>query len=315
MDISRLKSNLRPLLFLVGIAFFILLIAQSREETEIILATINWSFFLLSALIAVGDNILISLLFQTLLQKYGFLLDYPRIGEMYFFGQMAKYIPGRFWSILYHATFLDGPGATKATFLANLDLTAVMLWRNLAIAAALLASYFNAGVAFVFVILGIFVFALLCRCCWLTYIGGRVIRLFKKAELESFCHCSPKTFLICTVSLFTWIAFLAANILLMQAALGYDAEVAIFYIAYFGLAWVVGVISFIVPAGIGVREVTFIFLAQTFGQDGNDTNVATLAAIAIVYRFWQVSHEVGGLVVGFVLNCYRRRLARVGTGL
>jgi len=313
MNNSRFKTTLRPLLFIVGVGFFILLIIQSRKETSAILSSINWPFFLISALIAVGDNIIISFLFRSLLQKYGFALDYPRIGEMYFFGQMAKYIPGRFWSILYHATFLDRPGATKATLFANLDLTAVMLWRNIAIAGALIAFYQNFWLAGIVFAAGTAVFWQLSRSCWLTTITQFVMRWLKRDGNGRLCTPNQNATPIWVISLLTWIAFLGANFLLMQAALGYEARQAAFYIAYFGLAWVVGVISFIIPAGVGVREVTFIFLAQTFGQ-GNDTTIATLAAIAVVYRFWQVLHEVGGLAVGFILNRYRRRLARVGAG-
>lgn len=308
------KNKLRPILFLAGLAFFLALVFQSRQETQAILARIHWPLFLLSVLIAVADNILFSILFQQLLLKYNFPLRYTQVGQMYFLGQMAKYIPGRFWSVLYHATFVDAPGATGAMLAANLDLTAVTLLRNIFIAAALLLFFQQAWWAGAAFLVGAIAFWYLSRSCWITRIFAIVLRFFHlrgitlRACVE---NLSGKTAFL--INSGTWAAFLAANFMVMRAALGFTWEQSALYIAYFGLAWVIGVLSFVVPAGFGIRELVFVLLAQNFGHT-QALSTETLAAIAIVYRFWQICHEIGGLGVGIFLNRVQRRFSKVAAG-
>jgi glycosyltransferase 2 family protein len=299
---SIFQTVIRPALFLVGLVFFAILFVSSWHEIKQILQALNWFLFLLSALIALFDNVLFSFLFQNLLTKYGFHIDYPRIGKMYFFGQMAKYIPGRFWSILYHATFLKRQGATSAVLFANLDLTAVVILRNLAVAMALILFYYQAWLAGIMFVLGSFAFWHLGRSCWIANIFRFVTSQFKSFSRNiSPCVTCRHTRNILFISTSSWVTYLAANFLVMKAAFNLPTEQAALYIAYFSMAWVIGVISFIVPAGIGIREITFVFLAQYIGQ-GQAAGVEFLAAIAIVYRFWHIILELSGLCLGFVLG-------------
>ena len=94
-----------------------------------------------------------------------------------------------------------------------------------------------------------------------------------------------------------------ANYLLLNAGFGFTTRESTLFIAFFSIAWVVGVATFIMPAGIGVREAVFVLLATQLGQS---YSLKTLATIAIMYRFWQIFHEVGGLIVAFVLKQWRR---------
>ena len=305
---SVYQTVIRPALFLLGLTFFAILFVNSWNEIKQILQTLNWYLFFLSALFALLDNVLFSFLFQSLLTKYGFHIDYPRIGKMYFYGQMAKYIPGRFWSILYHATFLKQRGATSAVLFANLDLTAVVILRNLAIAMALVLFYYQIWLAGIMFILGSFAFWHLSKSCWLANILRFVAGQFKTfSQNISSCVTCPNNKNVLLISTSSWVTYLVANFLVMKAAFNLPTEQAALYVAYFSIAWVIGVISFVVPAGIGVREITFIFLAQYMNQ-GQAVGVEFLAAIAIVYRFWHIILELGGLYIGFVLGYFKQRV-------
>lgn len=283
-----------------------LLLARSWEETQTILEQVNWPLFLLSVLIAVADNIFFSLLFQQLLTKYGFFLAYPQVGQMYFFGQMAKYIPGRFWSVLYHATFIDAPGVTSALLAANLDLTAIVMLRNVMLATSLILFYRQTWLVGVVFIVGSLVFWYFSKSCWIArifrFVAGR-FRFF--SDNISPCTKSDNDKNILLINVGVWATFLVANFLVIKAAFDLPIEEAAFYIAYLALAWVVGVISVVVPAGIGIREITFVFLARYIGQ-GQVATTETLMAIAIIYRFWLIFLELGGLGIGFILNRFQR---------
>lgn len=298
---SLYKNILRPILFIVGLVFFIILIVRSWHETQTILQTLNWTLFILSILIAMIDNTLFSFLFQQLLKKYDFDIDYPRVGQMFFYGQIAKYIPGRFWSVFYHATFLQRPGSTKAMLYANLDLTAVVMVRNAVIAFFIILLQWNVLIALTVAILGTILFWFLTRSCWIVRIFQSSIFRKRSANTATPCQANINNRIVLLIGVFNWVTFLVANLLVMISAFGFNVAEAMPYIAYFGIAWVVGVLSFIFPAGIGVREITFIFLAQAFSQ-GQVVSVETLTAIAVVYRFWQILLEFGSLSIGFTLS-------------
>ncbi len=295
------KKFLRPTLFVIGVIFFIALIIHSWPKTQLVLQTLNWPIFFLSILIAIIDNILFSFLFQQLLTKYDLCIDYLRVGKMFFYGQIAKYIPGRFWNILYHATFLQRPQAITAILFANLDLTAISMLRSLFIAIALILFQQNTFLAFLAITAGIVMFCFFFRSRWISHIFHLLFR--KKSSPEQNTHNSTNVNnrLVLLLGVLSWGTYLLANFFFMHAAFKFTAEEAIPYIAYFGIAWVVGVLSFIVPAGIGIREITFIFLAQTFNKN-QLISVELLTAIAVVYRFWQILLEFGSLGVGFTLD-------------
>jgi glycosyltransferase 2 family protein len=303
---SFYKTLLRPILFVIGLLFFIALVIRSWAEIQDILQTLNWPLFLISALIALVDNVLFSFLFQNLLTKYNFHIDYPRIGQMYFYGQIAKYIPGQFWAVLYHATFLQRRGATSAMLFANFDLMAIVILRNIVIALAIILFYQQAWLAVIIFIIGSLGFWYLSNSCWIARIFQFVVGHFKSFSRNiSPCETGGKNQSIWFVAVCTWVTYLAANFLVMKAAFNYPTEQAALYIAYLSLAWVVGVITIAVPAGIGVREIVFIFLAQLMGQ-GQAHSVEVLAAIAVVYRFWHILLEFGGLGIGAFLSRFKQ---------
>lgn len=303
--LSRLltyRRILRPALFLTGMLFFIALIIRSWDEMQCILEILHWPLFLFSTLIALVDNVLFSLLFQDLLAKYGLSLDYPRVGQMYFYGQMAKYIPGRIWCLIYQSAFLQKPGSTSAIAFANVDLISIIILRNVAIALALMFFYERIWLTGIVFILGSVGFWYLSKSLWISHFlryAASMLRLI--ANNSSTCVPNLINIRILLFGVLCWITFLTSNFLMLKAAFGATSEQAAIYIANFSLAWVIGVISFIMPAGIGIREISFIILAQNISL-GEVSKIETLAAIAIVYRVWHTLLDLGGLGVGFMLS-------------
>ena len=216
------KTILRPTLFVVGLLFFIALIARSWTEIQEILHTLNWPLFLLSASIALVDNVLFSFLFQNLLTKYNFIIDYPRIGQMYFYGQMAKYIPGQLWAVLYHATFLQRPGAASATLFANLDLMGVAILRSIAIAFAIILFYRQMWLAGIVFVLGVFGFWYMSKSCWIARVFQFAASYFKSVSRNiSPCESCADNRSIWVIAVCTWVTYLAAYFMVMKAAFNF----------------------------------------------------------------------------------------------
>ena len=283
-----------------------MLIYKSWDALIPIIDNVHWPFFFLSALIAVIDNLLVSILFKDILSKHGIHVSFSKIGQMYFFGQMAKYIPGRFWSILYHISFVNKPGSSIAMIFANLDITLLMLLRNTAISLTLISLFNNIALTIFIFILGFSTFIYFSQSYWIT----DFLKCFSgKFEILSENHKNVKKAIpyskLLLINAGTWIAFLTANFVFLYAALYLPIVESTLYISYFGLAWVAGVIIFIVPAGMGIREATFIFLAHLTSQE-HVAGLDSLMAIAVIYRFWQIVHEIFGFGLGYILKMFSK---------
>jgi len=299
---TRSKNKIRSSLFVIGCLFLTVFACSSQQEIQGIIGNVYWPLIFLSAFIAVVDNLFVCLLFQDILAKYNIEVKFAIVGQMYFWGQMAKYIPGRFWSILYHASYIGKPGSTIAMTFANIDITLLMIWRNIAIALVLLTFFSHLAISILFFIVCSFIFLFFSQSYWLSYLATRLPKRFSTiAKDASYVKKTQKP--VKTISIFigSCVAFLAANFTVLNATLDLSILESTYYISYFGLAWVVGVVAFIVPAGMGIRETVFIFLAQLTSQ-GQAFDTDTLIAIAVIYRFWQILHEIIGIGIGFILK-------------
>lgn len=295
------KRWLRSALFAAGLAFLAFAAIESWGQTAGIFREMNWGLFALSVLFGVADNVLFSMLFGILLAKYGFRLPYRQVGQMYFFGQVAKYIPGKFWNVIYHSTFSASAGSTGSMLAANLDLTLVALLRNMILCLALVLFPASEVLATLVFLAGSLAFLQTSR----SQLASRGINwvLARFRAISDTTAVRPLTLPgrpVIALYFCTWAAFLAANFLVLEAAFGFSTGQAAAYIAYFSLAWVIGAAVFIVPAGMGVREFAFIALAQIFHSQ--PVSIEFLAAIAILYRVWQLCHEIIGVLVGILLR-------------
>ena len=295
--INTIFRQLRPFLFLIGIVFFVGLTIRSWDETKNFLENIKWIPFFLSVLIGILDQVVASLFFQQLLKKYGMAVPYQAVGKMYFYGQMSKYIPGRFWAVLYQRSFVEMSGATVSLFFANVELLISFMIRNTIIGFSLILISIQMVFALIVYFVGAFGFVFVGRTDWvvrgLQWIGERLKRQIGSADRISF---QPHYTLLFLYYIFATITFLSSNILMMYAAFGLKPADSFLYIAFLGIAWVIGALTIVVPAGFGVREIVFVGLANLAGVDAS---VEVLTSIAVVYRFWLVLQEIGGLFFAF----------------
>ena len=97
--------------------------------------------------------------------------------------------------------------------------------------------------------------------------------------------------------------YIVANYVLLVYGFHFGWKDATLFIVYFSVAWIVGVVTVIMPAGIGIREAVFIFLATQFNSG---YSFEPLVTVAVVYRFWQLFQELGAIALGLTL----RRVSR-----
>jgi uncharacterized membrane protein YbhN (UPF0104 family) len=277
---------------------------NSWHETKEIVLDVKWFLFFVAVILGIVDHFIVSLVFQTFLKKYNMAVPYSSVGKMYFFGQMSKYIPGRFWNIVYQRSFIEKTGAISSLFVVNIELLAVFMVRNIIISLVLIF----AGIE-IFLAVGIYASGVLGF--WLIGRSGLLVRglywlgeRVKRPIGEIQCHANlPDHCYLFILYIAATITFLSSNFLMMYATFNYIIDASYLYIAFLGLAWVIGVLTFVIPAGIGVREVAFVALASLSGVN---VSLETLAAIAIVHRFWHILQEIGGLLFVALLSLLKR---------
>ncbi len=122
-----MKIRLRQALLLVGVVFILVLINKCWDELSLRISSTYLPVFILSVVIATAGNFFTCFFFQDLLGKYSTHVGNHQCLKLFFFSQVAKYVPGKVWSIIYQRMILDRPGSTSSIVFANLDLAVIQI--------------------------------------------------------------------------------------------------------------------------------------------------------------------------------------------
>jgi len=281
--------------------------AHSWKQIAILLASANIALLALSCVIGIASMIVTSLFFHHLLDKHALPLPIGDVHRLFFFGQVAKYVPGKIWGILYQITSINKDGASRGIAAANLDLMVISILSNLSLGMVLLAYSINQFLAAATFFLGLYATVLTSRSILSGKVVGWILSKFTRDRATQFRQTGPSKNKVTPVILYyvlISITGVLAYYLMMNAVFSFSFHHVIVHIAYLILAWVVGVFLFLVPAGIGVRELVFIAFGKYLGVG---ESVDTLATIAVVSRFWQVFQELGAAAVVFLWQNAERK--------
>lgn len=300
MKSIRVKHFIRPFLFGLGFLFLGMMAAHSWADLLLLLKRIHWPFFLLAMLVAVLGNLFTSFLMRELFNKYGVRISYSLSHKIYFYSQIAKYIPGKVWAFWYQATLLNTSGSTSAMLFVNMDLVILLIILTLSLASALILFTYSLTLALVVFGAGLLLSVWVTRYCY-AFAAIRWALSYIKFFDDKLCTCHIRLYAGKTAAYYLLFSFtyLVSHWLMMFAAFGFSLAQSIDYTAYLTLAWIAGTLSFVVPGGVGVKEIVFVMLAHTFS---GDISLEALAAIAIISRFAIMLQEVFGVGFAFFWN-------------
>jgi len=297
---SALLKIIRTFLLILGLLFIAILIFHSWKEIQHIFKETNPELFVLSILCAFTGNLMLTILFRNSLRKYGCEITTCMANKLFFYGQIAKYVPGKIWSIVFQKSFLEKAGSTGAILFSNIDLLIVSITINATIALCLIL--FN--ISFVFVLLiyviGVIVCLIVSKSRYMSTAARFILPKFRRLERNPPLRQDTlsNTFIVLSYCAI-WFFYLTAWFLVLSASFGLSIREASGYIAFLGLSWIVGMLAFFVPAGMGVREGIFILLAK---HAGIDVTIETLVSIAVITRLWLIIQEIGGASIIFLRN-------------
>lgn len=208
-------------------------------------------------------------------------INYKTSFKLYFYSQMAKYLPGRFWILLGRVYLYDKEGIDKTNGSIGL-LFEIMLQINGSLIVFFL-SYLLFGdsqfpLKFLF-FLGYLILSF-------TFLHPRIFGLVNDKLLNRFTkkvisdYSFGKMLKLQLLFIVYWLVIGFSFYLFIQGVVKTDMANVGYFIGILPGAWAVGFLSFLTPAGLGVREGFMALLLKPYFP----TSVAM--SIAILGRLW-----------------------------
>ncbi|MEU7861477.1 lysylphosphatidylglycerol synthase domain-containing protein [Nonomuraea sp. NPDC049141] len=269
-----LRRLLRVFLALVALGFLGYGLARNWDETIAAVAALSpWAVLGAFAAVLAGQFCML-LAWRKVLAGLGSPMPLRVTGRIMFVGQLGKYIPGSVWA---YAAMMDlgrDHGSPPRRTFACISLSLVInLGVALSIAAATLATQQAVRQAW-YLLLLVPVIIVCLHPKVLTWGLNLALRLARKEPLESVLP--GRTVLVAVAwtalgwfvyGLHTWL--LSGRWDLYVVATG----------AY-AFAWATGLLTFVVPAGVGVREGAMILVLRPLIGDGPSYAVAVVSRLA-----------------------------------
>jgi hypothetical protein len=198
-------------------------------------------------------------------------------------------------------SILAGPRASAATLMSNLELMMISCWLCSSAAIVLLVYTTSTVGATIVAIAALAIGAWLIRMNWQPWIR-RLIRLIPKYRAlgEAPAETGRISRLRATC-LSTGILILPtlSSYVLLARGMNIDHAMALPLAASLVLAWVIGVLAFVFPAGIGVRELIFFGLSNLLlSAPGTEL----MAEVALASRLIHVLVDIVGVASFLVME-------------
>lgn len=292
------------LLMLLALAWMAWLMLANWPAIVSMAATAHWGLLALAVASLVLANIGMAAVFAGFVQRAsGQALPAGQLAGTFLVSQVAKYVPGKIWSVAMQATMLRTPQATRSVLAANLELALVNLFLVTGAGAAFMAWIRFGTMAALLVLLITWVLA-----SWVSslqvvrIIGYTLQRAFPRlnrflgplgeAATDGPDGSSPSR----QVGLLLFLAMYCLGWwLLARGTTALDASACMGVVAALSLSYIVGVVS-LLPAGVGAREGALVLLAPALGLTQAD-----MVVIAVASRVAMLAMDVLAAAAGAIL--------------
>jgi glycosyltransferase 2 family protein len=267
------------------------LLAQEGRSLSLHLIHLEWRWLIVSLLVGSMAVLPNALIFHLLLvEQPGFSFSLAYVVRLMFVGQLVRHLPGRFWGVAYQIQVTRQRLSPLITLKVNIDFTLIFLAFNTLFPVTIILKHqLGLFFALVFFILGSYLLALGLRLNWARTAVALCQRWLPQRLSHSFGH-----YLTVPVGVYSWRTIGCIWLLLVLGWLCYllawqtftrifplfgDVNMLLLCATY-SIAWVVGFLSMVTPAGLGVREAAFVFIAAPL------TTPANIALLALFVRVW-----------------------------
>jgi len=281
----------------VAVALLAWAVVAEWDDVSAALRSLSWGAVLaagVAATIALGVN---GLSWREVMVSVGLQASVPSALRVFLLSQVGKYVPGSVWPVLAQAEFARDHGVSRARAMTG-SIVAMVVG---VVTAAIVGL---AGIAFtvpdaVATYWWIAPIALALVALLVPPVLRRVVALAFRVtrRTEEPAHISGRALLgSASWSVLMWVLLgVQAWLLLREIAPGPDANLVLATGA-FALAWLVGFVVVIAPAGAGAREAALVFLLASVATG------AQALSLALVSRFLMTAADAIGFGVGVAIG-------------
>ena len=266
-----MRKVVRFAFLLVALGFGVWAVASQWDAVVAGFARLSWPLLAASLVAVVGALLGAMLTWRTLLADLGSPLPLRSAAKVFFVGQLGKYIPGAVWPVLAQMEMGRDLGVPRPRSAAAFFLT-----MPIQLATGLLVTLVTLGWdRFGWLLLLVPVLLVLLEPKVINGLIGFGLRRLKREPLE---HPLTRRGMLTALgwALAGWVCYgLHLYFIVPQAGL-------IFAVGAFALSWSLGILSVVVPAGAGVREVVIVGVLSPVMPSGQAIAVALSSRIVIV---------------------------------
>lgn len=216
----------------------------------------------------------------------------------FFISRVVRYVPGKVWGIYFQSERLASEVSRKSVWIANL---VQLIYSNastvLVALGALVALRIGEpwSLAALVALTAVAIWGLQIRLPFKT--ANAIGRMLGKPVATMPADAQPRTFRVALLISLDWLGYFAFW-MAMASPFMTVSEAALLAIAY-AAASLVGILAFVLPSGLIVREATFVYLAVGLGFDATEATVLSIVA--------RVFLTLGDLIVPLLFTVVRRR--------
>jgi glycosyltransferase 2 family protein len=301
---KRLVAGLRVGFAVLVVAAAVYAVASHWSEVRQQLAQLHVGVVVLSGLAAVAGVVASMFCWRAALADLGSSLPVPAASRVFFLGQLGKYLPGSVWQVVAQMELArehDVPRRRSAS--AYVVMVVVYLCAAVLLAGVTLPFVLTGAARrylWLLVLLPVLLFVL--HPPVLTRLLNAALRLIRREPLEHVLSARG-TLSGLAWGLLSWL-LLGVHIWLLAGDLGgTGGRLLPLSIGAFALAWALGLVVVIAPAGVGPRDAMLVAVFASALPDGAP------AALAVVSRLLLTFADVFTALVTAVCTRSRRRAA------
>jgi len=253
---------LRRLVVLAVVAYAVVQLIAQWNEVSAALSRLSWPRLVLAAVAVTAGVLLSPVVWQTMVGALDVRVRVQDASKIYLVGQLGKYVPGSVVAFLLQMELARAVGVTRAR-----SFTASLLTAGVVVVASLLAGTLaipalranEPSLLWLFLLLPIGLAFL--HPAVLTFAVSTVLRLLRREPLAH--RLSGRAIVRATVVSVVTYAFYGVQLYVLAGSqrTSWDHNpgvVLLLCIGTMGLAMTAGLVAFVLPSGIGARELVVV---------------------------------------------------------
>ncbi len=279
---SVLKRVVRFGFLAVALGFGVWAVVSQWEAISAGLARLSWPLLGVSLVAVVGALLAGMLMWRALLADLGSPLRLTDAAKIFFIGQLGKYIPGSVWPVLAQMEMGKDHGIPRARSAAAFFLTyPIYLATGLLVAVATLPAFAGdsvAGYAWLLLLLPVLAVGLHPKV--VNGVLNLGFRLLRRPPLER--PLTARGVLTSTGWAFAgWAAYGAQLAVIVHGLGATGPRAVVLSFGAFALAWCLGFVFVLAPAGAGVREVAMVAALAPVLDQGSAIAAALVSRVVV----------------------------------